>query len=758
MSFWGRLLRRRRDEELDEEVRIHLRMATQERMEQGETAEQARASAVRDFGNITLVKEITRDMWRFRWVETFLQDLRYGVRQLRRNPGFTAVAVFTLALGIGANTAIFSVINGVLLRPLPYPQPDRLVWMFPANLHTGQLSGGAISPPDFQDYRARATAFDHLAAFLPMDSTLTGSGQAERVPSSAVSGGFFETLGVEPALGRTILTDDEQVPWPQVVVLSHSLWQARFGGDPHVIGKTVTVDGKGMTVVGVMPAGFEFPKQARLWNPLPFKYDEMNVRRFHFLRAVGRLKPGVTLDQSQAQMKSIGLALEKLYPDSNANNGVQPVLLQQQIVGDMRPTLQVLMIAVGFVLLVSCANVAHLLLARSAARHREIAIRSSLGASGGRLVRQLLTESVLLALVGGGLGILLAIAGLSVLLTMNPVNIPRLNQVHLDLGALAFTVIVSILTGLVFGLAPARRASKLEMTETLKEGGRGGSSDRSYQRFHNVLVGAEVAISLVLLIGAGLVIRSFARLDHVKPGFDPAGVLTLQISLPIQGSKPGDPYEGNLFFGQLLGRLRALPGVDSVALISDLPLSGQENDAHFTIEGRPPVTPSNLPDEDARITSAQYFRAMGIPLVQGRYFSDADNNQASRVAIVSRSFANKYFPNQNPIGQYINIDFGINFRAEIVGVVGDARHHSIANAPAPTMYVPYAQRAFARTNLVIHSRTPGLALLAEVKHEVQALNEDIPVYGVHMMDELVSDSVAEPRFRTLLLGTFAGIA
>jgi putative ABC transport system permease protein len=691
-------------------------------------------------------------------MSTLLQDLRYGLRMLAKNPGFTAVVVLTLALGIGANTAVFSVVNGVLLRPLPYPHPDRLVWMWPSNLHTGQLYGGAISPPDFNDYRTRNTVFEHLAAFLPLDTTLTGRGEAERVPSASVSGGFFETLSVTPVLGRTILPADEQVTWPQVVVLSYGLWQARFGGDPHVLGKTLSVDGMGMTVVGVMPAGFDFPKQARLWNPLPFKYDEMKERRAHFVRVVGRLKPGVTLEQSQAQMKSIGLTLEKLYPDSNTNYGIQPVLLQEQIVGNMRPTLRLLMIAIVFVLLVACANVAHLMLARSVARRKEIAVRSSLGANGGRLVRQLLTESVLLALMGGGLGVLLAVGGLRVLLTMNPINIPRLNEVHLDLGALAFTAVVSILTGLVFGLAPARRLSKLEVTETLNESGRGGSPGGSHQRLHNVLVGAEVAISLVLLIGAALMIRSFARLVDVKPGFNPAGVLTLRIELPRQGSNQADPYEGNLFFGQLLDRLRALPGVEYAALISELPLSSQENDTHFTIEGRPPVTPSNRPDEDARQISADYFRAMSIPLVRGRFFSDLDNLNGSRVAIVNRSFSSKYFPNHNPIGQYLNFDFGMNSRCEIIGVVGDARHHSIASAPAPTMYVPYAQTSFSRTNVVIRSRTPRLTLLAEVKHEVHSLNNDIPVYDVQMMDELVSDSAAEPRFRTLLLGMFAFIA
>ncbi len=691
---------------------------------------------------------------------SLLQDLRYGLRMLARSPGFTTVAVLTLALGIGANTAIFSVFYGVLLRPLPYPEPDRLVWMWPANLRTGQPYGGAISPPDFLDYRRRSTVFEHLAAFLPIDTTVAGSGEAERVPSAAVSAGFFETLGVKPVLGRTIFPDDEQVQRPQAVVLSYGLWQARFGGNPQVIGRTMNVDGQGMTIVGVMPAGFEFPKAVQLWNPLPFKMDEMQVRRFHFIRTIGRLKPGVTLGQAEAQMTSVSLSLEKMYPDSNTGYGAKPVLLQERLLGDMRPTLRVLMIAVGFVLLIACANVAHLLLARVTARYKEIAVRSSLGASSGRLMRQLLTESVLLGLLGGALGVLLAIVGLRALISIHPANIPRLDQVHLDIRALVFTALVSVLTGMVFGLAPARRASKVELTETLKEGGRGASPGRSHQRLHHLLVSAEVAVSLVLLIGAGLMIRSFARLENVKPGFEPARVLSLQVSLPRFASNPAprDHDRGAVFFSQLLDRLRAVPGVEYAGLISELPLSGQENDTHFTIEGRPPVMPSDRPDEDARVTSADYFRAMGIPLIEGRYFSDSDNRQAARVAIIDRSFASKYFPGQNPIGQRLNIDFGISFRCEIVGIVGDVHHHAMASAPDPIMYVPYAQTVFSGSNVVIRSRTPRLALLSEVKRQVQALNNDIPVYGVHTMDELVSDSVAQPRFRTLLLGMFAAIA
>ena len=458
------------EQELSEEVRFHLDRLTEQNVARGMTPEEARYAALREMGAVEQIKEECRDMRRVNLVEPLIQDLRYALRMLRRSPGFTLVAVLTLALGIGANTAVFSVVSGVLLRPLPYPEPDRLVWMWPASLRTGRAFGGAISPPDFVDYRARSTAFEHLAAFIPMDSTLAGNGEPDRVSSAAVSAGFFETLGVKPALGRTILPDDEPVKSPQVVVLSQGLWQARFGGDPQVIGRTTSIDGQKMTVVGVMPAGFEFPKGAQLWNVMPFKLDEMQVRRFHFIRVIGRLKPGITLAQAEAQMISICSGLARIYPDSNTDYGAKLVLLQERLVGDVRPMLRVLMTAVGFVLLIACANVAHLSLARATTRRREIAIRASLGASGGRMARQLLTESVFLGLVGGALGLLLGAGGLHLLIAMDPSNIPGLEQVHLDLRVLVFTAVLSIITGLVFGLAPARGALQVDVSEPLKVG------------------------------------------------------------------------------------------------------------------------------------------------------------------------------------------------------------------------------------------------------------------------------------------------
>ena len=685
-------------------------------------------------------------------VEDLLQDVRYGLRGLVRSPGFTAVVVLALALGMGANTAVFSVFNGVLLRPLPYPDPDRLVWLSPQNARTGAALPGAISPPDFVDYRNQSTVFEHLSAFLQMDLTLTGTGHAERVAAAGVSSGFFETLGVQPALGRPFRPEDEQVGWPRVAILSDGLWRRLFGGDPGVVGKSVILDGKNMTIAGVMPRWFEFPKEAQLWQPLPLGYEELRVRRFRFVHAIGRLKATATREQAQEQMKSICAGLAETYPDSNALYSVQVAGLLDQMAGSLRPTLTMLMAAVGFVLLLACVNVAHLLAARASARRSEIAIRSSLGAGSGRVLRQLLTESVLLGLLGGALGAVLAVWGLKALIAMHPAGLVRLDEVRLDGRVLAFTAALSIITGVLFGLAPAVRASGADLTEALRHGGRGGTQ----HRFHNALVAAEVCLAVVLLSGAGLMIRSFARLANVDPGFNPRGVLAVRIALPMS---PGRGiYWENGFYRPLLARLKALPGVEHAGLVSELPLEGRFTQTAFTIEGRPEAAPNERPTADDRRVSPDYFATMGIPLLEGRWFTDRDDERRPGVVMISRSFAARFFPGQNPLGQHLAMDHGYVFRAEIVGVVGDVRHRSMAGPAFPTMYVPYTQAPGLRASLVVRGRGDVLATLGMVKREVEALDATVPVFGMHTMDELVSDSVGQPRFRMVLLGLFAGIA
>jgi putative ABC transport system permease protein len=761
-----------REAEIVEELAQHLGDRCRELQADGVGESEAQRMALEEIGEEKLLAGKLRDVEEMRAgapvilgarernniVTGLLQDIRYGLRALARNPGFTAVAVGALALGIGANTAVFSVFNSVLLNPLPYPDPGRLVWLWPIDARTGHPFG-AISPPDFVDYRKQNTVFAYLSAFMPLDLTLTGSGNAERVPAAAVSAGFFETLGVKPALGRAVLPDDEPASWPQTAILSDGLWRRRYGGDPAVVGKTIVLEGKAATVVGVMPPGFDYPKDAQLWQPLPFGVPEMHVRRFHFLRVIGRLKPDVAIARADAEMKTICANLSRLYPDSNKVWSSRVTALLDRIAGDLRPTLRLLTIAVGFVLLIACANVAHLLLARAAARQREIAVRCSLGASVGRVLRQLLTESVLLSLLGGALGVLLAWLGLNALLALHPVNVPRLDEVRLDGRVLAFTAAISILTGVLFGLLPALRASRPRLAEVLNEGGRGGGEGRAQRRFHNVLVVVEVAITVVLLAGAGLMIRSFQRLANVNPGFDPGHMLTAQVALPrSDADDESDAQRILAFFGPLLDRLQALPGVQSAGLTSELPLSGQDNDTYFTIEGRLPVAPSERPDANIRAVSPTYFQTMGMPILMGRSFTPNDNKRGANVVIVSQSMARQFFPKQNPVGQHLNIDLGQPFRCEIVGVVGDVLHRSLAAGGEPTNYIPFAQSPRQSGNIVMRGRADPLALANALKRQVRTLNGDVPVFEIRAMGDLISDSMGQPRFRTLLLVVFATVA
>jgi putative ABC transport system permease protein len=767
----GLRLQPEREWEIVEELEQHLADRYQELLAGGATPADARRLALAELSDDKLLAQHLREVedlpaspppvlgarQKRNLAADLAYDIRYGLRSLAKSPGLTAVVVLTLALGIGANTAVFSVFNAVLLNPLPYPNAERLVWLWPADARTGQAYPGAISPPDFLDYRRDATVFEHLSAYMRINVTLAGSGDAERVPAAAVSSGFFETLGVQPQLGHVNVLDDERKGWPQVAILSCGLWQRRFSGDPAVVGKIIHLDGKNVMVTGVMPAGFDFPKGAQLWQPAPFGYVEMQVRRFHFMAVIGRLRPGVSIRYADARMKSICARLAKVYPDSNAGFSSQVVSLLDQSVGALRPTLRLLMIAVCFVLLIACANVAHLLLARAAARQREIAIRSSLGASTGRVLRQLLAESLLLAAMGGLLGCLLAVWELRALTLLHPANLPRLDEVRPDARVFTFTAGLSMVTGLLFGLIPALRAARPNLTEALKDSRHGSSVGRAHRRFHNVLVTAEVAFAVVLLAGAGLLLRSFQRLQNVNPGFDTGNVLAMRVELPmvpVTDPPPADPgQKERAFFRDLLERLQALPGVESAGLISELPLSGDGNDTWFTIDGRPVVVPSERPNADSRAASTGYFRTMRIPLLEGRLFQEGE--AGAHDVVISRSLADQYFPGQDPLGQHLVIDHGFPFRCEIVGMVGDVRHRSLAGTPRPTMYT---QSVGLRSVVVIRSRASILGLALAAKKEVQALDAGVPVFDVHAMGDLVSDSVGPQRFRTVLLGVFAGLA
>src|SRR5262245_7071471 len=688
-------------------------------------------------------------------MQNLWQDLRYGARMLLKTPGFTLIAVFTLALGIGANVAIFSVVNAVLIQPLPFAEPDRLVWVW-GNIRNGG-NRASVSPLDYLDYRAQTTTFEQfattysgLAAF-----NLTGSGDPERLVGAVASGNFFQAMGVGAAMGRAFLPEAEKTGQDQVVVLSHGLWRQRFGGDPSIVGKTLTLDGRKFEVIGVMPPEFDFPQGARLWTPMNFETTEgMQQRKAHFLRPIGRLKPGVTLAQAQTDMDAIARRLEAQYPESNTGWNLRMVPLRDQLVGNIRPTLRVLFGAVGFVLLIACANVANLSLARAAARQKEVAVRMALGAGRLRIARQMLTESLLLAGAGGALGVFLASWGVKLIVAFSGNNIPPTAQIGIDRMSLGFTLGVSLLTGLLFGLAPALQVTRPRLGETLKVDGKGAGQSSPRNRTRNLLVVFETAIAVVLLIGAGLLIRSYIRLQNVNPGFDAANVLTMRINLPRD--KYNSPEKAGSFWGRLRESLAALPGVEAVGMITELPLSGQLNDTPFAVEGRPRVSPDQRFGADFRRVNQDYLRSMRIPLRRGRGFTEEEVRRNATVLLVSETLASAVFPNEDPLGKRLLL--GLNEQApfEIIGVVGDIRHHALALTPSPVMYLPMLSTG--GTNLTIRAAGDPLSLATAVRREVMAIDRDQPVAAVRTMEQALSESVSAPRYRTALLGLFAAVA
>lgn len=687
-------------------------------------------------------------------METLLRDVRYAFRNLLKRPGFTAIALLALALGIGANTAISSLVNAVLLRPLPFAEPDRLVWVF-GNIRNAS-SRASVAPLDFLDYRNQNTAFEEFAASfsVPRNFNLTGNGEPERLSGAAVTGNYFQTLGVKAAMGRTFQLENEKAGNDQVAVLSYGLWQKRFGGDPAIVNKTVMLDGKKVDVIGVMPQDFSFPQSAELWVPINFdSYPEMKQRKAHFMRPIGKLKPGVTLAQAQADTDAIAARIAEQFPETNTGWNLRLVSLREQLVGNTRPTLLLLFGSVGLVLLIACANVANLLLVRAATREREIALRTALGASRFRIVRQMITESVLLSLVGGTLGALLAIWGVDLLVTLSAGSIPATAHVRIDATVLAFTFVVSVITGVLFGLAPALRTMKLNLSESLKEGGRAGNEGGRRNRTRSVLVVLESAIAVVLLIGAGLLVRSLVQLQNTSPGFDAHNVLTARVDLSRQ--KYETPEQSANFFKQLETRVGTLPGVENVGFVSELPLSGQPNDMPFAVDGRPPVAISDSFDADFRSVNHQYFKALGIPLLRGRNFTEQEVQQSAKVVVISTLLASEVFPNEEPLGKRL-IMMMSKEPWEIIGVVGDIRHRALEAQPFPAMYMPTYQTG--GTNLVIRTQGGPTNLAAALRKEVQAIDPDQPVAAVKPMDQWVDMSVAQPRYRTALLGLFALLA
>jgi len=686
-------------------------------------------------------------------MDALIRDLRYAIRSLLKRPGFTMVALIALALGIGANTAIFSLVNAVLLKPLPFAEPDRLVWMW-GNIRNGG-NRASVSPLDFLDYRRQNRTFEQFAAAfsVPLPLNLTGTGEPERLTGAGVTGNYFQALGVTPLLGRTFVLENENTGNDHVVVLSYGLWQKRFAGDTGIINKTITLDGETCAVIGVMPKEFNFPQSSELWVPLNFdRSPDMKQRKAHFLRPIGKLKPGVTLEQAQADTDIVARQLEQQYPDTDTGWNLRLVSLREQLVGNTRPTLFLLFGAVGFVLLIACANVANLLLVRAASRQKEIALRTALGASRFRIARQMITESVLLALAGGTLGVLLAAWGIDFLVKLSEGSIPSTAQVRIDLPVLGFTFLLSLLTGVLFGLAPALRTMKLSLGETLKEGGRAGEGIQR-NRTRSLLVVLESAVAIVLLIGAGLLIRSLIELQNVNPGFDAHNVLTMRVDLPRQ--KYPTPDKAVTFFQQLEDRIAGLPGVETVGLITELPLSGQPNDMPFTVEGRANDSGDQTFDFDFRRVNDKYFRAMRIPLLRGRNFTEKEVVESAKLVIISELLAKEVFPNEEPIGK--RLVMWMNKQPfEIIGVVGDVRHRGMEFQAAPAMY--FATHQNGGTNLVIRTLGDPLGLAAAVRKEVQAIDPDQPVATVRTMEGWLDSAVATPRYRTALLAVFALVA
>jgi predicted permease len=753
---------RRRDEELDEEVRSHLRMAVEDRVERGETPEQAEAAARREFGNVTLVKEVTREMWGLAWLRQFTQDLKYGLRTMRRGPGFTAAAVVTLALGIGANSAIFSVVNAVLLRPLPYPNAGRLVRIKRVDPRGGNV-GGTVSYPNFSDFREQAPGLQYAAAYSDSYGWLGGSGEPERVEGVYASADLFPALGVGPALGRAFTAEEDRPGAPLVAVISHGLWQRRFGSDEGIIGREILLDGDKTTVIGVMPRGFNFPVGGEtndFWVPLGSSgYAEMlKNRRGNNHSVIASLRPGVDISQAQAELDAVNERLASLYPEANAGTGVRVTDLQKDLVGDVRPALLVLLAAVSLVLLIACANVANLLLARAAARGREMALRTALGATRGRIVRQMLAESLLLSAAGGVVGLLVASWAVPLLVAVNPGGIPRVSEIDLDPRVLAFALVVSLVTGVLFGLAPALKVSRPDLNEALKEGGRGTAGNPARSRVRSLLIVSEVALSLVLLVGAGLLIRSFVALLNTPPGYDPSRVLTATLDV----SRAVYP-EPERFFQQVSARVRELPGVEAAGMTSLLPLSPSDTSVEFRIEGRPEPQPGSAPVARPLAVDQDFFRAMGVAVRKGRALSEQDTGRSLKVVLVSEELARRYFPGEDPVGKRLILyhTYAKSEPApyEVVGVVSDVRHRGLNVPASPEFYVSYMQMAPTRMTLVVRSAAPDVAgLAASVRGAIMEVDRGALVWDLRQMDERLADSVAPQRFNTLLLGLFALVA
>ncbi|MEP6706890.1 MAG: ABC transporter permease [Pyrinomonadaceae bacterium] len=697
-------------------------------------------------------------------MDGFLKDTRYGIRSLLKHPGFTAIAVITLALGIGANTAMFSVINAVLLRPLPYHDPDRLVTIWEESPERGMYEM-PVSLANLRDWEDQSHAFEKISAYTFTNLNLSGAGEPARLGTVRASANLFSLVGAVPLLGRSFLPEEDKAGGNRVVILGHALWRSRFGADSAIIGRSLTLDNQGYTVVGVMSSSFQFPvgfgymgkvlnDPIDLYVPLAASGRETERGNYSFF-AMGRLKSGVTFGQARAEMTTIERRLEQQYPDGNTGIGINLVPTEEQSVKEIRPALLVLLGAVAFLLLIACVNIANLLLARGASRQKEFAIRAALGASRLRVLRLLLTESVMLSLAGGCLGLLLALWGTDALMALAPDNIPRMNEIGIDARVFGFTLAVSVLTGIVFGLIPALHAAKPDLNEALKEGSRGSMGSVAGKRTRSVLVTVEVALSLVLLVGAGLMIKSFLRLQQMNLGFNPDHVLAVDLSL--SSSRYPEDRQQVAFFQEALERLRSLPGVQSAGATTGLPLTLNLSGSDFRIEGHPEPQAGKEMIINTRSVSPGYFGALGIRLIKGRDFSDRDKSDAPAAAIINDDLARSYFPGEDPIGKRITFDDGGAWMS-IVGIIADVKQLGLDSSAKPEVYFPYLQVASPSMSVVVRTASNPLSLAAPVKSQIQAIDKDLPIDDAKTMQQLLAESISGRRFNMMLLTVFAVVA
>ena len=680
------------------------------------------------------------------------QDLKYGIRMLFKKPGFTAVVVLTLALSISSTTVVFSVVNALLLRSLPYSNPDQLinVWSVFKSNNKAYASAG-----NFREWQERNQSFQHLAAYDLLKLNLTGGDRPEAIDVALVTANLFPLLGVQPVRGRVFQTEEEQPASNKVAVISDGLWQRRFGADAGVVGKSLVLDGDSYTIIGIMPPHFSFPEKIEVWLPLSFVPEELADRSYNHLAVVGRLKPGIELRQAQAEMSALMDEQVRKYPNENSGRSMRLVTFQQNLIGDIRMALWILSGAVFLVLLIACANIANLLMARATTRQKDVAIRIGLGAGRGRLIQQLLIESLLLSLLSGAIGLIFASGGLQILTTVGPTKIPRLNEVTIDGRVLAFTLVVSLLTGIIFGLIPALQATKPEINEWLKEGQRSASGGPGGKRARSWLVVTEMALALILLVGAGLLIKSFLMLWRVEPGFNPHNVLTMTIS-------PSPPkYNTRRDLVGLCQRLReqlkSTPGVEAVGVVNQLPFSGRNLGLNFSVSGKPPSRPEDTASASFRLVSPGYLQAMGIPLKRGRDFNDYDTRDSTPVALINETLAKHYFTNEDPVGKQLNIE-GQQAPREIVGIIGDVKQIKLDAEGNPEIYVPFFQFAVPAMNIVVRTQTEPGSMTSAVLQQISRVDPDQPVFQVKTMDQYLGESMDQRRLSTVLLGIFAALA